>query len=167
MERKKQKGKRTDMKVLITGTTQGIGRAIAEHFLRMGHTVAGIDRQEGSIDHAAYTHYTCDVRDREHLPDVDGVEILINNAGTQNEADIDINLKALIYITEKYGVQPESFIDVKALMGDSSDHIYGVPGVGTILKEEIQKLIAGECTIEEYQANVTSRINEKIAEMNA
>ena len=95
------------MKILITGTTQGIGRAIAEHFLRMGHTVAGIDRQEGSIEHAAYTHYTCDVRDREHLPDVDGVEILINNAGTQNEADIDINLKALIYITEKYGVQPK------------------------------------------------------------
>ena len=44
---------------------------------------------------------------------------------------------------------------------------YGVPGVGTILKEEIQKLIAGECTIEEYQAAITSRINEKIAEMNA
>ena len=40
------------------------------------------------------------------LPDIDGVEILINNAGTQNEDDIDINLKALIYITEKYGVQP-------------------------------------------------------------
>ncbi len=44
---------------------------------------------------------------------------------------------------------------------------YGVPGVGTILKEEIQKLIAGECTIDEYQAAITSRINEKIAEMNA
>ena len=44
---------------------------------------------------------------------------------------------------------------------------YGVPGVGTILKEEIQRLIAGECTIEEYQANVTTRINEKIAEMQA
>ena len=42
---------------------------------------------------------------------------------------------------------------------------YGVPSVGTILKEEIQKLIAGECTIEEYQATVTARINEKIAEM--
>ena len=43
---------------------------------------------------------------------------------------------------------------------------YGVPGVGTILKEEIQKLINGEITIEEYQANVTSRINDTIEEMS-
>ena len=95
------------MKVLITGTAQGIGKAIAELFLARGHEVIGIDRQEKSIEAPSYTHYVCDVRDREHLPDIDGVEILINNAGTQNEADIDINLKALIYITEKYGVQPE------------------------------------------------------------
>ena len=44
------------MKILITGTTQGIGRAIAVKFLNEGHTVMGIDRKEGSIDHPAYTH---------------------------------------------------------------------------------------------------------------
>ena len=95
------------MTVLITGTSQGIGKAIAEHFLKKGHCVVGIDRQEGTIDHAEYEHYCCDVRDRDNLPQIDDVEILINNAGTQNEADIDINLKALIYITERYGVQPK------------------------------------------------------------
>lgn len=31
---------------------------------------------------------------------------------------------------EKYGVKPSQFVDVKALMGDSSDHIPGVPGIG-------------------------------------
>jgi len=95
------------MKILITGTTQGIGRAIADLFLSEGHTVIGIDRQESSISHASYTHYRCDVRDREKLPEIEGVEILINNAGTQNEDDIDINLKAVIYMTEKYGMQPK------------------------------------------------------------
>ncbi len=108
------------MKVLITGTTQGIGRAIAKMFLKEGYEVIGIDRQEKSIDHPAYTHYVCDVRDRERLPELDGVEILINNAGTQNEDDIDINLKALIYVTEKYAIRP----GIKSVLniGSASGH---------------------------------------------
>ena len=93
------------MKILITGTSQGIGEAIARLFLEKGHTVHGIDRREKSIAHENYIHYVCDVRDRAHLPEIADIDILINNAGTQNEDDIDINLKALIAITEKYGVR--------------------------------------------------------------
>ncbi len=33
-------------------------------------------------------------------------------------------------IMEKYGVEPRKLIDIKALMGDSSDNISGVPGIG-------------------------------------
>ena len=108
------------MKILITGSSQGIGKAIAELFLQEGHEVIGIDRQGSAIAHPAYTHHTCDVRDREHLPQISDIEILINNAGTQNEDDIDINLKALIYITETYGVQPK----IKSILsiGSASAH---------------------------------------------
>ena len=108
------------MNILITGTTQGIGRAIAVKFLAEGHTVFGIDRLEGSIDHPSYIHYTCDIRDKDHLPALQDVEILINNAGTQNEEDIDINLKALIHMTETYGVQPA----IKSILhiGSASAH---------------------------------------------
>ena len=91
------------MKTLITGTSQGIGKAIAELFLENGHEVIGLDRQESAIVHERYTHIVGDIR--AELPQIDDVEILINNAGTQNEDDIDINLKALIRITEKYGVR--------------------------------------------------------------
>ena len=93
------------MKVLITGTSRGIGKAIAELFLDKGDTVIGIDRAEKTITSASYSHIKVDVCDKDALPAIDGVDILINNAGVQNENDIDVNLKALIYITEKYGVR--------------------------------------------------------------
>lgn len=94
------------MKILITGTSQGIGKAIAELFLDKGHEVKGIDRQKAAVEHPAYEHFQCDIRDKERLPVIENVDILINNAGTQNEEDIDTNLKALIWITERYGIHP-------------------------------------------------------------
>ncbi|MCB5262595.1 MAG: DNA polymerase, partial [Candidatus Cloacimonetes bacterium] len=46
-------------------------------------------------------------------------------------------------VYEKYGVQPQQFIDYLALMGDSSDNIPGVRGIGPV---SAQKLL------EEYQS---------------
>jgi len=42
----------------------------------------------------------------------------------------------------EYGITPEQFIDVKALMGDSSDNIPGVSGIGE--KTALKLIIAGE-----------------------
>ena len=91
------------MKILITGSSQGIGKATAELFLNNGHEVIGLDRQDSTIIHDNYTHITQDIRDV--LPEIEDIDILINSAGTQNEDDIDINLKALIRVTEKYGIR--------------------------------------------------------------
>lgn len=108
------------MRVLITGTSRGIGKAIAELFLKNGHEVFGIDRNEGAVLSDNYTHYKVDIRDYENLPELNDINILINNAGTQNEEDIDINLKALIHITEKYGIQEK----IKSILniGSASGH---------------------------------------------
>ncbi len=90
------------MKVLITGTSRGIGKETAILFLEKGHTVVGIDREDSTIEHIAYTHIRTDITSKE-LPDIEGVDILVNAAGVQESSDdIDINLKGTINVTERY-----------------------------------------------------------------
>ncbi len=89
------------MKVLITGTSDGIGREIALKFLACGHEVTGIDILPATIDGGRYTHFTADICGE--LPDIPPVDILINNAGVQDSGrDIDVNLKGSMRVTEKY-----------------------------------------------------------------
>ena len=95
------------MKVLISGSSKGIGRAIAEKFLANGHDVVGIDVLPSSIKHAKYQHILADVSDENSLPNIKGINVLINNAGVQNKNDIDVNLKGSINVTKKYAFQKE------------------------------------------------------------
>ncbi len=143
------------MKILITGTSQGIGKAIAMRFLSGAHEVIGIDRQAAGIQHENYTHYQYDVRDYVNLPSIEGVEILINNAGTQNDNDIDINLKALIHITEKYGVQ---------------DNIRSVLNIGSASAHtgaEFPEYCASKGGVLAYTKNVAMRIAKYGATCNS
>lgn len=54
-------------------------------------------------------------------------------------------------VQERYQVTPVEFIDVKALMGDASDNIPGVPGIG---EKTATKIIATYGSIEEAYAHV-------------
>ncbi len=92
------------MKILITGTSRGIGLACVKKYIEMGHEVIGFDVNDSSFSAPSYTHMIVDITGE--LPDIDGVEVLINNAGIQEGPGvIDVNLKATIAVTEKYAFQ--------------------------------------------------------------
>lgn len=60
---------------------------------------------------------------------------------------------------EKYGFTPEQFIDYKGLMGDQSDNIPGIPGVG---EKTAQKLILEYGSVVGLLENVENISNQKL-----
>ena len=85
-------------------------------------------------------------RDTFQLVNDDALVIRMFNTGI---SDTTIYDKAAI--TAKYGLAPSQLVDYKALVGDSSDNIKGVPGVGPKTATELIKRFG---TIENLYANV-------------
>ncbi len=159
------------MKVLITGTSRGIGRACAAKFLAEDHEVYGIDTQEDSISTASdiqnsknYTHFIADISESSSLPEIEGIEILINNAGiqtasleiTEGAKDIKTNLLGTMNVTAKYAFQPK----IKSVLFNAS--------VSALNGNEFPSYVASKAGIVGYMKNVAIKLaNEYRATANA
>ena len=105
------------MKVLISGSSRGIGLKIVEKFIACGHFVVGFDIAETQFLHENYRHYIVDVTSEE-LPDLGNFDIVISNAGVQTQSikDIEVNLIGAMNFVEKYAFND----DIKSVLIVSS-----------------------------------------------
>ncbi|ENZ03415.1 DNA polymerase I [Clostridium thermobutyricum] len=86
----------------------------------------------------------------------DNINVVITKKGVSEVAIY--NEKAFI---DEFGVTPTQFIDVKGLMGDKSDNIPGVPGVG---EKTAFKLIKEYGSIEAVLENIPNIAGKKLKE---
>lgn len=143
------------MKVLISGSSKGIGKSVADYFLNHSFEVYGLDKLESSISHPNYHHFVCDVRDEKTLPDIKDINILFNNAGVQNEDDIEVNLKGAINVTKKYAFQKE----IKSVLFNAS--------ASARSGDEFPEYVASKAGLVGYMKNVAIELAKYGATVNS
>ena len=95
--------------------------------------------------------------DRDYLQLVDdNVNVLYTKKGISETVNYTRDL-----IMEDYGLTPEQLIDLKALMGDKSDDIPGIPGVGEVTAK---KLLEEYHTLDGVYENIDKMKQNKTTE---
>ncbi|MDD2397568.1 MAG: DNA polymerase I, partial [Tissierellia bacterium] len=96
--------------------------------------------------------------DKDYLQLIDeNVKVILTKKGITNTVEMNLNSMG-----EEYGLTPEQFVDLKALMGDSSDNIPGVKGVG---EKTALKLMQEYKSLDNVYANIDNikgKLKEKL-----
>ena len=153
------------MKIVVTGSSRGIGRETCIKFLKEGHQVFGIDLNEDTIgqDQSVtgrenYVHFEADISRGDTLPEISDVEILVNNAGIQtaSEKDIQVNLLGTMAVTKKYAFQSK----IRSVLFNAS--------VSALNGNEFDTYVASKAGINGYMKNCAIRLaNEFRATCNS
>ena len=144
------------MKILITGSSKGIGLNTAKLFLNKGFEVYGIDLLSSAIENEHYHHFIADISQKDSLPEIKGLDFIFNNAGLQNcEDDITNNLKGSINVTEKYAFQDS----IKSVLFNAS--------ASANTGDEFPEYVASKAGIVGYMKNVAIRLAKYGATANS
>lgn len=115
--------------------------------------IAGAIAKKGESDYEVFLV----TGDKDYLQlATDSTKVLITRKGITELEEYDKKR-----IIDEYGITPEQLIDLKGLMGDASDNIPGVPGIG---EKTGLKLLREYDTIENIYENLDSIRGKKLKE---
>jgi len=148
-------------RVLITGTTRGLGRFLAEHYLAQGDTVIGCGRGESTLGHPGYSHHRLDIGREDDVAALcrairashDGLDVLINNAGAASMNAFALTPPATarrILETNVLGPMAVTHGAIRLLRGAASPRIVNLSTVAVPLR------LAGEAVYAASKAAIES-----------
>ena len=171
---------RTEKFALVTGTSSGIGAAVAGQLLERGWTVTGIARRAAGLNHPCYRHLALDLGDLtaltratdEHivpqLRDAKWARVgLVNNAAnggplgaahTIQPAELmqanAVNVAAPLWLMGVMSRHCEPGVPLRIVNVSSGAAVQGIPGLAAYASSKAALRMAGMVVAAEWQSNV-------------
>ena len=121
------------MRVLLTGTSRGLGRSLAERWVKAGNQVYGCSRGACDLDAAGYQHFTLDVADEKAIKAMftsirkaGGLDAVVHNVGISSANYVLLTPSAAVEAALRVNVLSSFLIcreAVKALRRTSSGRV--------------------------------------------
>lgn len=139
--------------MVITGTRKGIGRWLAEYYLKKGYRVYGCSRQTGDLQADGYRHFRLDIADEAKVKGLfdtlrrekEGLDVLINNAGVASMNHMLLTPLRSVETVLKTNVTGTFLFSreaAKLMSGRKSGRIVNIGSVATPLKLEGEAIYA-------------------------
>ena len=155
-------------RILITGASRGLGRALVDHYLALGDRVIGCARGESDVSHERYKHHRLDAASESAVADLfrtlrgeeGGLDVLINNAGVAS-----MNPIALMPVDTARRITETNFLAVfiltraavRLLKASGAGRIVNLTTVAAPLRLEGEAVYAASKSAVETFTRITAR----------
>ncbi len=155
-------------RVLVTGASRGLGRALVEHYLALGDVVVGCSRSASDLRHDSYAHFQVDVSNEAEVQDLSacvrqrwgGLDAVVNNAGIAAMNPIaltPLDAARRVFDTNVNGTFLLTRAAIRLLRGSPAGRIVNVTTVAVPLRLEGEAVYAASKSAVETFTRIAAR----------
>jgi len=162
----------SNLVMLVTGNSKGIGKEISKFYLGRGFNVIGCSRSKTDLDSKNYLHFTLDIASEEAVMEMfkqinrqfGKLDVLINNAGVASMNYLLFStLKEMRKVVETnlYGTFLSSREAVKLMKKNKFGRIINISSIHTDLDIQGCSIYsASKAAIEKFSSQIANEINQ-------